>query len=46
MVIAFLVPFFIEQWREKRLAGPGVKPTRSIDNRREGSNLIGIDISY
>jgi hypothetical protein len=46
MVMAFLVPFFIEQWSEKRLAGPGVKPIRTIDNRREGSNLNGIDISY
>ena len=42
MVIAFLVPFFIEQWSEKRLAGPGVKPIRTIDNRREGSNVTGI----
>jgi hypothetical protein len=24
IVMAFLVPFFIEQWSEKRLAGPGV----------------------
>ena len=42
IAMAFLVPFFIEQWSEKRLAGPGVKPIRTIDNRREGSNVTGI----